>query len=66
MKDTINDIFKEHAKTLPEGKKGLIIMDQAAPHLDKKNNSVEELIKSYNYDLLYLPSNSSDSIQPND
>jgi hypothetical protein len=34
MKDTIKKLLVPHAKTLPNGKKGIVIMDNSPAHLD--------------------------------
>lgn len=41
MRKTIKNVFSNFTKTLPPGKKGLILMDNAKAHYDGKNGTIE-------------------------
>ena len=56
-------MLARHAKKLPSGKKGLLLMDGHSSHIDPK---VLESIKKLNYDAVFFPSNCTGRLQPLD
>ena len=63
MLEWANFILAPHAKKLPPGKFGLLIMDNHKTHLDEK---VVKKIESFKYHIQYLPPNTTGCTQPVD
>ena len=63
FKRWVTEVLARHAKKLPSGKKGLLIMDGHKAHIDPK---VLEYIKNLNYDVECLPANCTGRLQPLD
>ena len=59
----MTEVLARHAKKLPSGKKGLLIMDSHKSHLNPK---VLTSIKKLNYDVEFFPSNCTGRLQPLD
>ena len=63
MKRWVSDVLAPHAKKLPSGKMGVIIMDNHQSHIDAE---VLEKIKKLNYQVELLPANTTGNLQPLD
>ena len=63
MLEWVNFILEPHAKKLPANKSGLLLMDNHRTHIDEK---VIKKIKSFRYDVIYLPPNTTGRTQPVD
>ena len=59
----VTEVLARHAKKLPVGKKGLLIMDNHRSHINPK---VLKAIKNLNYDIELLPPNCTGRLQPLD
>lgn len=64
MKETIKQIFVPFGKTIPEKKKGILIMDNFKAHYD--GLEIPKLIREAGFKLLLLPPNTTSELQPND
>lgn len=60
MEDTIKKLLTPISQTLPVGKKGILIMDNASAHVNKE--TIPNLIRENNFHLLLLPPNTTASL----
>ena len=65
MKETIKMVFKPWSQTIPEGKKGLLLIDGSCAHLDKKGEIVNEFLNIH-IEVMKFPPNLTSELQPND
>ena len=63
MKEWVGEVLCAHAKKLPVGRRGLLIMDNHSTHVDP---GVKEKINFLNYDIFFLPPNCTGRLQPLD
>ena len=59
MKKTINTVLKPISRQIPEGKKGIILLDNCRAHWDVKDLTIKNLLQSINFEPVLLPSNTT-------
>ena len=57
------NIIKQFSESIPQGKRGLILMDNFSAH---KNEMVFDALHKLNIDILFFPSNCTQELQPLD
>ena len=63
MKKTIQYIIRPYVRNIPEGYRGLLILDNCRAHLNKE---IIDILQKLNVDVLPLPPNSTHILQPLD
>jgi hypothetical protein len=63
MKQWISLVIKHRERKIAPGKKGLLLIDRNTVHT---SSEISKLLKAYNFDVKYLPPNTTSKLQPLD